>query len=142
MTKLNPYLSFDGNAEEAMNFYAKAFGTEIATIMRWGENPQCEGMSDADKNKVMHAALPVGDSMLMASDFVAMPGMEYKAGTNFAVAIGPDTREDADRLFAELSPGGNVTCPMMDMFWGGYFGSFTDKFGVAWLINQGGGSQS
>jgi PhnB protein len=142
MTALNPYLSFDGNAEEAMNFYAASFGTSLATIMRWGENPQCEGMSDTDKNKVMHAALPVGDSMIMASDFVAMPGMEYKAGTNFAVAIGPETREEADRLFGALSGGGNVTCPMMEMFWGGYFGSFTDKFGVAWLINQGGGQQT
>ena len=141
MTALNPYLSFDGNAEEAMNFYAGAFGTSVATVMRWGENPQCEGMSDADKNKVMHTALPVGNSVIMASDFVAMPGMEYKAGTNFAVAIGPETREEADRLFAALSAGGKVTCPMMEMFWGGYFGSFTDKFGVAWLINQGGQTQ-
>ena len=140
MTQLNPYLSFNGNAEDAMNFYATAFGTSLATIMRWGENPQCEGMSDTDKNKVMHTALPVGDSMIMASDFVAMAGQGYKAGTNFAVAIGPESREEADRLFAALSESGNVTCPMMDMFWGGYFGSFTDKFGVAWLINQGGGS--
>lgn len=142
MTAINPYISFDGNAEEAMNFYAGTFGTSLATVMRWGENPQCEGMSDADKNKVMHAALPVGDSVIMASDFVAMPGMEYKAGTNFAVAIGPETREEADRLFGALSAGGNVTCPMMEMFWGGYFGSFTDKFGVAWLINHGSGGQS
>jgi len=138
MTQLNPYLSFDGNAEEAMNFYASAFKMEIATIMRWGENPQCEGMSDADKHKVMHAALPVGDSMIMASDFVAMPGMQYRSGSNFSVAIAPETRDEADRIFAALSEGGNVTCPMMDMFWGGYFGAFNDKFGVSWLINQGG----
>ena len=139
MIQLNPYLSFNGNAEEAMNFYAGAFRSQLATVMRWSDSPQCEGMSDADKNKVMHAALPVGDSTIMASDFVSMQGQEYRAGNNFSVVIGPETREEADRLFSALSEGGNVTCPMMEMFWGGYFGSFTDKFGVSWLINQGGG---
>ncbi|HEV7701174.1 MAG TPA: VOC family protein, partial [Pyrinomonadaceae bacterium] len=83
MTQLNPYLSFDGNAEEAMNFYGSVFGSDLATVMRWGDNPQCESFSDADKNKVMHTALPVGDSMIMASDFVGMPGQEYTAGNNF-----------------------------------------------------------
>jgi PhnB protein len=141
MTQLNPYLSFDGNAEAAMNFYGSVFGSELAAVMRWGDNPQCESFSDADKNKVMHTALPVGDSMIMASDFVGMPGQEYTAGNNFSIAISPDSREDADRLFAGLSEGGTVSMPMTDMFWGGYFGSFTDKFGVQWLINQGGGQQ-
>jgi PhnB protein len=132
MTQLNPYLSFNGNAEEALNFYKSVFGGDFLTIMRWGDNPgACEQFPDLDKNAIMHIALPVGDSMIMASD----SPMDYKEGTNFSVAIGPDSKEEADRLFAGLSDGGKVTCPMMDMFWGGYFGSFTDKFGVNWLIN-------
>jgi len=133
MTQLNPYLSFDGNAEEALSFYKSVFGGEFAAVMRWGDNPDaCAQFPDLDKNWIMHIALPVGESVIMASDSPT----DYKAGTNFSVAIGPDSREESDRLFAGLSEGGNVTCPMMDMFWGGYFGSFTDKFGVNWLINH------
>ena len=135
MTQLNPYVSFDGNAEEAMNFYASDFGSELAPVMRWSDNPQCADMPETEKNKVMHAALPVGDSMIMASDSIGMPGQEYKAGNNFTIAIGPDSRDEADRFFARLSDGGNADMPMTDMFWGGYFGSLTDKFGVRWLIN-------
>jgi PhnB protein len=133
MTQLNPYLSFGGNAEEAFNFYKSVFGGDFAAVMRWGDNPQaCDQFPDLDKNSIMHIALAVGDSMIMASDD-AMGNL--KEGNNFSVAINPDSREDSDRIFAGLSAGGNVTCPMMDMFWGGYFGSFTDKFGINWLIN-------
>ena len=132
MTKLNPYLSFNGNAEEAFNFYKSVFGGDFAAIMRWGDNPgACEQFPDLDKNSIMHVSLAVGDSIIMASD----SPMDYKEGTNFSVAIAPDNREEADRLFGGLSEGGNVTCPMQDMFWGDYFGSFTDKFGIPWLIN-------
>ena len=138
MTKVNPYLSFDGNTEEAFNFYKSVFGGEFPAVMRWADNPQCEGMSDADKNKIMHIALPVGDSMIMGSDHLGGPEGEYKAGNNFTVAVSPDSRKEADRLFSGLSAGGNVMMPMTDMFWGGYFGAFGDKYGVRWLINQGG----
>jgi PhnB protein len=95
-------------------------------------------MSDADKNKIMHIALPVGDSVIMGSDFVAMGDEKHTDGNNYTIAISPDTREEADRFFAGLSAGGKVIMPMTDMFWGGYFGAFGDKFGVKWLINQGG----
>lgn len=135
MRKLNPYVSYDGNAEEAMNFYKSVFGGEFDAVMRWGDNPQCEGFSDADKNKIMHVALTVGDSVIMASDALGLPGQEYKGGNNFCIGITPDSREDADRLFAGLSEGGSAEMPMQDMFWGGYFGSLVDKFGVRWLLN-------
>jgi PhnB protein len=141
MTQINPYISFDGNAEEAMNFYSSVFGTKLATVMRWSDNPQCADMAASEKNKVMHAALPIGSSVLMASDSIGMPGQEYTPGNNFTIAIGPDSREEADRLFAGLSEGGKTDMPMQDMFWGGYFGSLTDKFGVRWLINKDGGQQ-
>jgi len=133
MTQLNPYLSFNGKAEEAFSFYRSVFGGEFAGVMRWGDNPDaCGQFPDLDKNSVMHIALPIGDSMIMASD---SPSLDVKGGSNFSVAIAPDSREEADRLFKGLSDGGNVTCPMQEMFWGGYFGSFTDKYGISWLIN-------
>ena len=137
MTQLNPYVSFNGNAEEAFNFYKLVFGGDFEAVMRWGDNPQCAAMSDADKNKIMHIALKVGDSVIMGSDFVPMGGEEYKDGNNYTVAIAPDSREEADRLFVGLSAGGKVVMPMSEMFWGGYFGAFGDKFGVKWMINQG-----
>jgi PhnB protein len=135
MAQLNPYVSFDGNAEEAFNLYKSVFGGEFPAVMRWGDNPQCAEMSDADKNKIMHISLPVGDGVIMASDHVGGMGEEYKPGNNFAVAIAPSSREEAERFFAGLSEGGKDAMPMQDMFWGGYYGHVTDKFGVRWMIN-------
>ena len=136
MTKVNPYLTFDGNTEEAFNFYKSVFGGDFETVMRWKDNPQCEGMSDEEKNKIMHIAIMVGDSVIMGSDFLSMHGEQYTRGNAYTVAIMPDSREEADRLFAGLSVGGTVVMPMTEMFWGGYFGAFGDKFGVKWLINH------
>ena len=136
MRQLNPYLSFNGQAEGAFNFYKSVFGGEFNGIMRWKDNPQCEGFSDEDKNGVMHVSLPIGNSVIMGSDSVKTMG-EVTSGTNFQVAISPDSREDADRLFAGLSEGGKATMPMSDMFWGDYYGSLTDKSGIQWMINYG-----
>lgn len=141
MTNINPYLSFDGNAEKAMTFYKSVFGGEFpGGVMRWGDMPGCdEGdtkLSDADKGKVMHMALPISDgNVIMASDSLKSFGPKLQKGNNVTVALGPPTREEADRLFAGLSAGGNVQMPMADAFWGGYFGSFEDKYGINWLIN-------
>jgi PhnB protein len=141
MTNINPYLNFDGNAEEAMNFYKAAFGGEfMGPVMRWGGAPGCdEGdfkLSDADKEKVMHMALPISEgNVIMASDSVKGLGPALSVGNNVTIAVGPDSREEADRLFNALSAGGEVQMPMADAFWGGYFGSFVDKFGINWLIN-------
>lgn len=129
-------MSFNGNTEEAFNFYKSVFGGDFETVMRWSDNPQCEGMSDADKNKIMHIAIKVGDSVIMGSDFVSMNGEQFTQGNAYTVALMPDSRKEADRLFAGLSAGGQVVMPMTEMFWGGYFGAFGDKFGVKWLINQ------
>ena len=136
MRQLNPYLSFNGQAEEAFNFYKSVFGGEFNGIMRWKDNPQCEGFSDEDKNGIMHVSLPIGNSVIMGSDSVKTMG-EVTSGTNFQVAISPDSREDADRLFAGLSEGGKATMPMSDMFRGDYYGALTDKFGIQWMINHG-----
>ena len=141
MTNINPYLNFDGKAEEAMNFYKSAFGGDfMGPVMRWGEAPGCgEGefeLADEDKPKVMHMALPISDgNVIMASDSLKGMGPGLTVGNNVTIAIGPGSREEADRLFASLSAGGQVQMPMADAFWGGYFGSFVDKFGINWLIN-------
>ena len=139
MTNINPYLNFDGTAEEAMNFYRSVFDGEFMDpVMRWGEAPECEefNLTDEDKGKVMHMALPISDgNVIMASDSIKGLGPALEAGNNVSIAIGSKSREEADRLFAGLSEGGQVGMPMSEAFWGGYFGSFVDKFGINWLIN-------
>ena len=139
MTNINPYLNFDGKAEEAMTFYKSVLGGEfMGGVMRWGEVPGCEEMNlrEEDKGKVMHMALPISDgNVIMASDSLNGFGPQLAVGNNVTMALGPETREEADRLFKGLSAGGNVQMPMADAFWGGYFGSFEDKFGINWLIN-------
>ncbi len=136
MTQLNPTLSFNGNAEEAFNFYKSVFGGEFSSPMRWKDNPHCQGWSEADKNLIMHVALPVsGGNVLMASDAPSEFGKKLVEGNNFYIAIIPDTKNEADRLFNGLSSGGKAEMPMQDMFWGAYYGSFTDKFGIQWMIN-------
>ena len=139
--KLNPYLNFDGTCEEAFNFYKKVFQTEFNQygIMRFGDIPPQEGMPpcpDEIKDRVMHVGINFGDQILMGSDI--MPGFgnrPFQIGDNNYVSIHPDSREEADRLFAELSEGGEVEMPMEDQFWGDYFGSFRDRFGTSWMIN-------
>ena len=136
MPKLNPYLNFDGKAEEAFTFYKSVFGGEfLGEVFKIGNAPGCEHLSEDEKNRVMHIALPVGDDLLMASDIVPSMGHQLVEGNNNHVSIFPDSREDADRLFAGLAEGGTVEMPLEDQFWGAYYGSFTDKYGIKWMIN-------
>ncbi len=130
MANINPYLLFDGNCEEAFDFYRGAFGGEFASKMRFSEMDPNAG-DNADK--IMHVALPIsGDSVLMGSD---TPGDDVTAGSSVSIAIGTNDRGEADKLFGSLSDGGSVTMPMSDAPWGDYFGMFTDKYGFKWLIN-------
>lgn len=132
---LNPYLNFDGNAEEAFRFYQGVFGGELS-IRKMNEMPGSENLPEAEKNRVMHASIPLGKGQfLMASDCLPSAGHVLKRGNNNYISITPDSREEADRLFNGLSAGGKIEMPMADMFWGDYFGSFEDKFGVYWMIN-------
>lgn len=137
MAKLNSYLNFDGNAEEAFNFYKSVFGGEFkGSINRMSDAPGTENLSDEEKNRVMHIALPIaGGDMLMASDIIPSMGHKLIKGNNNYISIFPESREEADRLFNGLSAGGNIEMPLDDMFWGAYYGSFEDKFGVHWMIN-------
>ncbi|HKP68408.1 MAG TPA: VOC family protein [Pyrinomonadaceae bacterium] len=137
--QMNPYLNFNGNSEEAFTFYKSVFGGDFAVVMRFGDNPQCDQLTEDDKDRIMHIALPIeGGGMLMATDALESMGQKLNVGNNFYISLSPSTREDADRIFNGLSDGGKVEMPMADMFWG-YFGSFTDKFGVQWMLNVGNG---
>ena len=123
MAKINFYLLFNGNCEEAFNFYKSAFGIDFTFIGRYGDIPPQNGMppiSEDEKNKIENICLPIADTVF---------------GNNFSLYIEADSRGEADRLFAGLSTEGRVTMPMSEAHWGDYFGMFTDKFGVNWLIN-------
>lgn len=136
MPKLNPYLNFDGTAEEAFNFYKSIFGGEfLGGVNKMSNAPGMENLPDNERNRVLHIALPIGNDILMASDIIPSMGHQLQQGNNNYISVFPDSRGEADRLFNSLSAGGAVEMPMEDMFWGDYFGSFTDKFGVKWMIN-------
>ena len=132
---LNPYLNFDGNAEEAFRFYQTVFGGELF-VQKMSQAPGTENLPEEEKNRSMHVALPIGNNQfLMASDCLPSQGHVLNQGNNNYISVTPDSREEADRIFNGLSAGGTVEMPMEDMFWGDYFGSFTDKYGVCWMIN-------
>jgi PhnB protein len=134
--QLNPYLSFPGNTEEAMTFYAQALGGKLTEIHRFGTMPGSETLPDAVKNRVMHVGLDLpGGGRLMASDTMDGMGPPHVAGTNVSLSIHPSSRAEADRLFAALSVGATVGMPLADQFWGDYYGNLTDRFGVQWMVN-------
>lgn len=139
MALVSIYLNFNGNTEEAFNYYKKVFRTEFSTpIMRMKDIPQQDGMpplSDAEKNKVMHVALPILDgTQLMATDMLESMGHKLIEGNNVTISLNPDTKEEADRLYKELSQGVTDGVAPHDEFWG-YWGTCKDKFGVRWMFN-------
>ena len=140
MITLNPWINFNGNAEEAFNFYKSVFGGEfLGDIMRLGDAPVQEGMpplAKEDKNLVMHIALPImGNHLLMGTDAPESLGFKMNFGNNIHICLEPNTREETKRLFDALAKGGTVTMNLDDMFWGAYYGTVTDKFGVQWMFN-------
>ena len=135
MATINPILTFDGNTEEAFNFYKSVFGGEFQSLMRWKESPACDKISAGEGEKVMHISLPIGNNVLMAGDGLKSMGQTVTPGNNFNIAIGPDSKEDADRIFNELAAGGKIEMPLQDTFWGAYFGMLQDKFGIRWMMN-------
>lgn len=138
MSSFNPYLNFAGNTEEAFSFYKSVFGGEFSGIMRFGDMPGCDEtpITDADKGKIMHIALPIGNgTTLMATDSLESMGQKLTQGNNFYICVSPDNKAEADRLFNSLSKDGKVEMPLNDTFWGAYFGCFADKYGVQWMIN-------
>jgi PhnB protein len=140
MSRVSTYLNFPRNTEQAFQFYKSVFGGEFeGGISRFADIPPQPGqpeMSAEDKQLVMHVALPIlGGHMLMGTDAPETMGFKVNQGNNVYINLEPDTKEEADKLFAALSVNGKVEMPMQQMFWGAYFGSFTDQFGINWMVN-------
>ncbi len=136
MTKLNIYLNFVGNTEEAFKFYKSVLGGEFTSVVRFKDMPM-EGVNipKEDENKTMHIRLPVGkEDLLMASDILESLGMKLTQGNNVYISVHPESKEEADRIFNALSAGGTIEMPISDQMWGDYYGSLEDKFGVQWMV--------
>jgi PhnB protein len=133
------YLNFNGNAEEAFTHYKKVFQSEFSNpLMRMGDMPPREGtpaLSEADKKKVMHVALPIlGGTLIMATDILDSMGQKLVEGNNFTISLNPDSKEEADRLYKDLAEGGTDGVAPHDEFWG-YWGTCKDRFGIRWMFN-------
>lgn len=138
MTTVNIYLSFNGNCEEAFDFYKEAFGGEYRYIGRYGEMPPQADIpvNENEKDKIMHITLPISkETLLMGNDNLEAFGTPLTIGNNFSISVLSDTKEEADRLLNKLSKDGQVTMPMRETFWGSYYGNVTDRFGIKWKLN-------
>ncbi|MFT3701960.1 MAG: VOC family protein [Agriterribacter sp.] len=133
---ITPYLNFPGTTEEAFNFYKSVFGGEFAMLQRFSDTPHGDSMPESDRNKIMHVSLQVAPGyFLMATDATEGMGFKLTIGNNLNIAISPDSKEEATRLYNGLSAGGKIEMELQDTFWGAYYGAFTDKFGIKWMIN-------
>ena len=136
MASINPHINFNGNAEEAFNFYKSVFGGEFAKIMRFKDLASDDfQVSEQEANKIMHIALPIGKNILMANDVPEFMGQVNENENRSKISISAESREEADKLFSGLSAGGNIEVPIEDSPWGSYFGMFRDKFGIEWIVD-------
>ena len=129
--QVQPYLFLDGRCEEALNFYKKAIGAKVENLMRWKDNPDPSVNNAANKDKVMHAHVKIGDATVFASDGRCEGKPEFKG---FALTISTKTAAEADKMFNALSDGGKVQMPMTKTFFSERFGMLADKFGVGWMV--------
>ncbi len=136
MAIINPWINFNGNAEEAFIFYKSIFGGEFAKIIRFKDISSPEHpVAEKDANKIMHIALPIGKNILMANDVPESMGRVNEDENRSKISISAESREEADKLFSGLSAGGNIEAPIGDSPWGSYFGMFRDKFGIEWMVD-------
>ena len=136
MALINPYINFNGNAEEAFNFYKSVFGGEFAKIMRFKDVSSSEyPIPENEANKIMHIALPIGKNILMANDVPERMGKVNENENRSKISISAESREEADKMFNGLSAGGTIEVPIGDSPWGSYFGMFRDKFGIEWMVD-------
>ena len=131
---LSIYLNFKGNCREAFEFYRSVFGGEFAIFETFRNGPPDMGVPEDELDNIMHVSYPIGSSVLMGSDTPDRFG-PTEMGNNFSISYSSQSRAEADALFAKISEGGTVTMPLSDMFWGAYFGSCTDRFGINWQLN-------
>lgn len=136
MPQINPHVNFNGNAEEAFNFYKSVFGGEFTKIMRFKDIASPEfPVEEKEENKIMHIALPIGKNLLMANDVPSSMGTVSENENRSKIVISTESREEADKLFNGLSQDGIVEVPIQDSPWGNYFGMFRDKYGIEWMID-------
>ncbi len=136
MAQINPHINFNGNAEEAFNFYKSVFGGEFARILRFKDLASAEfKVSEKDVDKIMHIALPIGNSILMANDVPEILGRTNENENRSKIVISAESKEEADKLFNGLSVGGQIEMPISDSPWGSYFGMFRDKYGIEWMVD-------
>jgi len=136
MANINPHINFNGNAEEAFNFYKSVFGGEFARIMRFKDLASAEfPVAENEENKIMHIALPIGKNVLMANDVPEILGRTNENENRSKIVISAESKEEADKLFNGLSAGGQIEMPISDSPWGSYFGMFRDKYGIEWMVD-------
>ena len=135
MALINPHINFNGNAEEAFNFYKSVFGGEFATIVRFKEISSPENqISETEGNKIMHIALPIGQNVLMGNDVPEFMGRVDENENRSKISISAESKEEADKLYNGLSAGGSIEVPINDSPWGSYFAMFRDKYGIEWIV--------
>ena len=137
MASINPYINFNGNAEEAFTFYKSVFGGEFATVVRF-KDMSFEGAPNFEKEaeKIMHIVLPIGkNSMLMGSDTPEQMGKHSEVETRSKISINAESKEEADKIFNGLSKGAQVEMPIQESPWGSYFGMLRDQFGIEWMVD-------
>lgn len=137
MAFINPYLNFNGNAEEAFTFYKSVFGGDFALVIRFKDMQSPDHtVAEVDENKIMHIALPIAkNNVLMATDFLESMGQKMVEGNRYSISISTQSRAEADKLFKGLSIDGKIEMPIADSPWGSYFGQFIDKFGIKWIVD-------
>lgn len=139
MARVNTYLNFQGQTEEAFDFYAKTFGTEISMLSRYSDMPAATPgeLPAEERDLVMHAELPIiAGHVLMATDMLGSMSQETRIGNNTTLCLEVDSRGEADRLYGALSDGGSEGSPMADMPWGAYWGVVLDRYGIRWMVNH------
>lgn len=138
MPTINPWINFNGNAEEAFNFYKSVFGGEFTKLVRFKDLASAEfPVAEQEADKIMRIALPIGPNMLVANDIPEVLGRVSENENRSKILVSADSKEEAERLLSGLSAGGSVEMPMSDSPWGTYFGMFRDKFGIEWMIEFG-----
>lgn len=136
MALINPHINFNGNAEEAFNFYRSVFGGEFATIVRFKDISSPEyTVAEKEADKIMHIALPIGQNVLMGNDVPEMMGRVSEEENRSKISISAESKEEAEKLFNGLSAGGTVEVPLDESPWGSYFAMFRDKYGIEWMVD-------
>lgn len=136
MALINPHINFNGNAEEAFEFYRSVFGGTFVNIIRFKDMAgPGTSFSETEANKIMHIALPIGSNVLMGNDVPEFMGKVNENENRSKISVGAESREEADRIFNGLSAGGTIECPIAESPWGSYFGMFRDKYGIEWMVD-------